>query len=52
MEIPLTFLVLLPPNMALDWELDSVDDEGPFVAILDAGKLRLRTRRPKVGVRF
>jgi hypothetical protein len=36
MEIPLTLLVVLPPNMALDWELDSVDDEDPSVAILDA----------------
>jgi hypothetical protein len=29
-------LGVLPPNMALDWELDSVEDEDPSSAILDA----------------
>jgi hypothetical protein len=29
-------LDILPPNMALDWELDSVEDKDPSLPILDA----------------
>jgi hypothetical protein len=53
-------LGVLPPNMALDWELDRVEDEDEdsSLAIMDAfkenflRKLRLHSRRPKVGGRF
>jgi hypothetical protein len=44
--------------MALDWELDRVEDEDSSLAILDAfertffRKLRLRGLRPKLGRRF
>lgn len=29
-------LYVLPANMALDWEVDSVEDENPSLTILDA----------------
>lgn len=29
-------LDVLPPRMALDWEVDSIEDEDPSLAILDA----------------
>jgi hypothetical protein len=51
-------LGVLPPNMALDWELDSVGTRirlWQFWMHLKRtffGKLRLRARRAKVGGRF
>jgi hypothetical protein len=29
-------LGVLPPNLALDWEMDHVEDEDPSLAIMDA----------------
>jgi hypothetical protein len=51
-------LGILPPNLALDWEMDCVEDEDPSwrlwmpLKMTFFKKLRLRGRRPKVGGRF
>jgi hypothetical protein len=48
-------LGVLPPDLALDWELDSVKDLDPSLAILEAieedyyWELKQRVLRPKVG---
>jgi hypothetical protein len=51
-------LGVLPPSMALDWEVDSVEGEDPSLVTLDAleeeffEKVRLHARSPKAGGRF
>jgi hypothetical protein len=49
-------LGVLPPDLALDWELESDKDMDPSLAILEAiesiGELRQRIQRPKVRGKF
>jgi hypothetical protein len=51
-------LSVLPPNMALDWEVDSIEDEDPSLEILDAfeedflQEVKVARPQPKAGGRF